>query len=60
MTDKYYAKGRADAAAGKKSTPREPAFGLFSSKKESDRTAVRAARYNEGHADKSREMKGKK
>ena len=60
MANKYN-EGRADAAAGKKRLPCDPAaWGMFKSKEKVDDERESNATYLEGHADKTREMKEKK
>ena len=53
-------RGRADAAKGKYDPPSEPLGGLFSSKRDIERTAQRKEEHREGYYDKKRGMERKK
>ena len=53
-------RGRADAAKGTYNPPSEPLGGLFSSTRDSQRTAGRREQYREGYYDKKREMDKRK
>jgi hypothetical protein len=53
-------RGRADASKGSYNPPSEPLGGLFSTKKEIERTAERREQYREGYYDKKREMQRRK
>lgn len=57
MSDKQ--KGRADAAKGSYNPPSDPLCGIFSSRRDIERTAKRREDYREGYYDKRRQM-GKK
>ena len=56
-----YNEGRADAAAGRKRLPTDPAaWGMFKSKEKIADERESNATYLEGHADKTREMRESK